>query len=461
MSFSISQNANPNYLAKIIVLGEPVKHPNADRLQGFIINSNRTYTDLSYNQGDICIYFEFGCQIDEKILYTLNLYEENIRNKNQNERGFFRKNGYVRKINLRGESTNGFLLKIDVFKKALIDILGLESINIDEKKLINCEFDSFNDYIFVKKYIPKKQTKENKIIDNNNKKTNIKRFNRIIDNQFRFHVNTLHINRNPIYISKGDLLSITYKIHGTSFIVSNVLVKDKMSFTKKLFKKLFKINIPESKYDVLYASRKVIKNNFENKAHQHYYGVDLYKFAKEKLEEYALKGYSIYGEMAGYNINGSFIQKNYDYGCVQPVDGSYIEGVHYKLFIYRITKTNIDGDVIEFTWGQIKDFCEKNNLRHVPELYYGIVDNFHDSITNLPHGQFQDTFISLLKEKYLEKKCFMCLNDVPTEGVVIRKDNLYNFLVYKYISDLYKDHENKLIESGEIDIETEQSNETN
>ena len=85
----ISENANRNYLAKIVSLGKSVTHPNADRLQGFIIDHARIYADLSYKEHDICIYFPLECQIDSRILSYLNLYSDKSLNRDNTKGGFF------------------------------------------------------------------------------------------------------------------------------------------------------------------------------------------------------------------------------------------------------------------------------------------------------------------------------------------------------------------------------------
>lgn len=47
---------------------------------------------------------------------------------------------------------------------------------------------------------------------------------------------------------------------------------------------------------------------------------------------------------------------------------------HARLFdiiVYRITYTNVDGKVFEFSTQQVKEFCKKYSLHSVKELYYG------------------------------------------------------------------------------------------
>ena len=74
------------------------------------------------------------------------------------------------------------------------------------------------------------------------------------------------------------------------------------------------------------------------------------------------------------------IQKDYDYKCVyNPKSFDYQKMTpkqmyHARLFdiiVYRITYTNVDGKVFEFSTQQVKEFCKKYSLHSVKELYYG------------------------------------------------------------------------------------------
>ena len=65
---------------------------------------------------------------------------------------------------------------------------------------------------------------------------------------------------------------------------------------------------------------------------------------------------TIYAEIAGYL---PAIQKDYDYGC--------LTGQH-KIFVYRITQTNVDGKVYEFSARQVQEWCKLNGLTPVPDF---------------------------------------------------------------------------------------------
>lgn len=447
----ISEKANRNYLAKIVSLGKPLTHPNADKLQGFIIDHARIYTDLSYKEYDICIYFPLECQIDSRILSYLNLYSDKSLNRNKTISGFFNSKGRVKAVRLRGEPSQGFLLKAQDFANALATFSQYSFIiDVDS---IGEEFDSIGDEIIVKKYVVQSQSKSGVKSD----KKLAKKVSRIVENQFRFHIDTEHLRKNIYKIHKNDYISITAKLHGTSLICTKLLTYRKLSFVEKVLKKLG-VNINDKVYDLLYSSRKVIKNDDLNTQSKHYYSSDVWGDVSKVLEPVIQKGYTLYAEIVGYTKDGSYIQNNYDYGCIVPsIKDEYLEGIHYKVFIYRITFTNEDGNVSELSWRQIRAYCEHFGIRHVPEYYFGKLVDFDKSFKKIKNDEeFNEEVIKLLEEKYLEKYCEYCGNKVPNEGIVLRVDKLFNFDAYKMKSFAFIEMESKQLDENIIDIESEE-----
>ena len=447
----ISEKANRNYLAKVVALGKSVTHPNADRLQGFIIDHARIYADLSYKEHDICIYFPLECQIDSRILSYLNLYSDKSLNRDNSLKGFFGSKGRVKAVRLRGEPSQGFLLRAQDFVDAVKTFSSFNRlIDIDS---IDEEFDSIGDEVIVKKYVVQDQRKSGVKSD----KKLAKKISRVVENQFRFHIDTEHLKKNIYKVNRNNYVSITAKLHGTSVIFGKLLTYRKLSFIEKVLKKLG-ININDKQYDLLYSSRRVIKNDDLNTQANHYYSSDVWGDAVKTFEYAVQKGYTLYGEIVGYTRDGAYIQKGYDYGCIQTIyENEYVEGVHYKVFIYRITITNEDGNVSELSWRQIKAYCEHFGIRYVPEYYFGKLVDFDKSLKKIKSDEeFNETVIKLLEEKYLEKYCEFCGNRVPSEGIVLRVDKLFNFDAYKMKSFMFLEMESKQLDDNVIDIESEQ-----
>ena len=447
----ISEKANRNYLAKVVSLGKSVTHPNADRLQGFIIDHARIYVDLSFKEHDICIYFPLECQIDSRILSFLNLYSDKSFNRDNTKGGFFNPKGRVKAVRLRSEPSQGFIMKAEDFLDAVSTFASfsrlIDSDSIDE------EFDSINNEIIVKKYVIQDPRKAGVKSDKNL----AKKVSRVVENQFRFHIDTEQLKKNIYKVKPNDYVSITAKLHGTSVIFGKLLTYRKLSFIEKILKKLG-VNINDKVYDLLYSSRRVIKNDDLNTQSNHYYSSDVWGDAARTLEYVVQKGYTLYAEIVGYTRDGAFIQKGYDYGCIQPAyENEYVEGVHYRVYVYRITFTNEDGNVSELSWRQIKSYCERFGINHVPEYYFGKLVNFDKSLKKIKSDEeFNGAVIKLLEDKYLEKYCEFCGNQVPSEGIVLRVDKLFNFDAYKLKSFLFFEMESKQLDENVIDIEAEE-----
>jgi hypothetical protein len=448
----ISEKANRNYLAKVVSLGKPITHPNADRLQGFIIDHARIYADLSFKEHDICIYFPLECQIDTRIISYLNLYSDKSLNRDITKGGFFNAKGRVRAVRLRSEPSQGFLLKAQDFVDAISSCYGLNYRLIDVDS-IGFEFDSVGNETIIKKYVVQQERKSGVKSD----KKLAKKVSRIVGNQFRFHIDTEHLRKNIYKVDRNDYVSITAKLHGTSVIFGKLLTYRKLSFIEKILKKLG-VNINDKVYDLLYSSRRVIKNDDLNTQSNHYYSSDVWGDTAKTFEYAIQKGYTLYGEIVGYTRDGAFIQKGYDYGCIKPVyENEYVEDVHYRVYVYRITFTNEDGYVSELSWRQIKEYCEHFGINHVPEYYFGKLVNFDKSFKKIKSDdEFNEAVIKLLEEKYLEKYCEFCGNRVPSEGIVLRIDKLFNFDAYKLKSFAFMELESKHLDDNVIDIESEE-----
>ena len=441
MALGTSDKANKNYLAKIVALGVPIRHPNADRLQGFIIDGNRIWTDLTRHTGELGVYFPLECKLNEGLLSRLNLYRDGEKNVDTNVKGYFEKSGRVRAVRLRSEPSEGFFLTLE----EVIQALGEEDISILN---VGTEFDMWGGQVICEKYIPPSHMRG----EPGEPRNKTKRISRMVEGQFRLHEDTAQLKKNMHKLESGTNISITYKMHGTSFVVANVLVKRTLRWYERLAR-WCGVNVQEEEYDIVYSSRSVIKNEYLNKVSNHFYGVDLWGDVKDALHGKTLKGVTLYGEAVGYTSTGRPIQGGYDYGFKAPrANEEYKEGVHFGTYIYRITLTNVDGQKIELSWSQVKEYCSKYGLRHVPEIYCGTAITVSPVVCNAIN--WHDRFLEVLTAGYLEKECYMCTNKVPAEGVVVRVDRLFDFEAYKLKSFKFLERETKELDKGEVDMET-------
>jgi len=273
----------------------------------------------------------------------------------------------------------------------------------------------------------------------------------IIDNQFRFHEDTNMLYKNLDKIHPEQYIHISYKLHGTSGISSKILCKKKLSIWDKIGKYLG-FNVVTTQYDYIYASRKVIKNADLNPNANHFYREDIWGLAHEKLVPFLQDGMTLYYEIVGYLPNGSVIQKEYDYGYShRGILEEQMCPLCFGIYIYRITYTNIEGKVFEFSPLQVQSWCKSNGLNAVPELFYGKAKElFSDNRLTIEHWRVK--LLERIKELYNEKDCYLCKNIVPEEGCVIRIDKL-GFEAYKAKSARFYERETKMLDKGEVDIE--------
>ena len=439
MSLSIS-NKNSNYLAKVVCLKNVRKHPNADAIQLATVDFNTIIVGKNAIEGDLYVYFPLETAINPDFLSYTNSYSSGEMNRNKEVKGFFNKQGRVRAVKLRGIPSEGYVVPLEVFQTWLEQvhkacIQNLESIE-------NVEFDTVNigkePLLICEKYVP--QHIREKGPSNTPKKE--KKFNRIVDGQFHFHVSTSQLKKNVHNIRPDDIITVTKKLHGTSLVCGNLLVKKQMPFPIRMLKYIG-IDIQKQNYDLVYSSRNVIKNKYEvKKSHNHFYGEDIWSIAAKELQEYLDEGVTVYAEVVGQTPNGKWIQKGYDYGCLDK---------QHAIYIYRMTTTTSEGKVTEWSTSQIRHFVRTHGLKMVPILYHGFADGFTPTL-DMSVDRWQGELLGDLMEKYLEKDCNMCSSKMPDEGVVVTVQAA-SPAPYKLKSNAFYLHETKQLDKNEVGME--------
>lgn len=426
---------NSNYAAVVAEIKSLIPLENCDKVLATPIMGQQIIVDKSTKIGDVGLYFPLECQLSKEYLSNNNLYREKTLNLNQEKSGYFDTNGRVRCQKFRGlHNSEGFFMPINS-----IEFTGVVASDLK----LGDEFDELNGIEICKKYVVK-DSKTQGTPGSKKDKAYKKYKSKLIENQFRFHNHTSMLYKNLNRIHPEDLISITYKIHGTSFVSSKLLCIKELTIIEKILKKIG-INIVDTKYDYLYSSRHIIKNQKLTKNPQHFYDEDIWGIVHNEVKDFLQDGLTIYGEIAGFLPNGKQIQPNYDYGCNQ------VTGEH-KTFVYRITYTNQSGKVFEFSAKQVQDWCHKNGLTPVPQLFYGYASELSDERLN--EENWRNKFLENVKLKYNEKKCFMCKNDVFEEGAVIRVEG-NDSEAFKCKSKAFYEYETKLLDKGEVNIEDE------
>lgn len=420
MKLSINKESE-NYCANIVQIKEVFPIKDADKIQKTIIFGNSVIISKDIKVGDVVLYFNSGTQLSEDFCKYNNLYSDCLLNLNTNKTGYFSHQRRVKAISLKKTDSDGIILPLDS--------LNYIPVKLDFK--LNDQFTSINDIEICKKYVIKvKECSNNK--QNTKKEPKVKLKNLLVKNQFKFHNNTPHLAKNLEKINTIDTLVITRKYHGSSGIVSNVLIKKQLSWLDKLLLKL-KFDIKTEEYGFIYSSGKPKSElpkgveapfiNWKN-AGKDYYKEDIWKKAYKKLKDKTEKGITLYFEIVGQGIQGN----------------DYTYGFEHEIFVYRITSTNVDGKTFEFSWKQIKDYCNKFEIKHVQE--YEIFQNNNENL---------EAVLDDYKVNYLNKSYPDCKID---EGICVRIESTNE--IFKLKSPNFIKMESDLQEKEITNIEDEQ-----
>ena len=283
-----------------------------------------------------------------------------------------------------------------------------------------------------------------------------KRISRLIENQFFLHGDTDNLRKNIHKINPEDIIGIHYKKHGTSIVLGNVLVKKNLKWYERVAKKLG-LKVVDTEYDIVYSSRNVVKNQYLNtETGSGFYGEDIWGVVVKQIGHLIPKNWTLYGEIIGYTQSGAYIQQDFDYGC---------EKGQHKFYVYKISVINPDGNVVYLTDNQIEEYCEKVGLLYKDTfIYYGKACEWllqYDDVCWIGDEDFRTQFLEKLEKEYNEKDCYMCVNKVPEEGIVIRVQKLYEYEAYKLKSKRFLLKESDLQEKDVTNIEDNQLIEEN
>ena len=465
MKLIVGPKANINYLAKIVRIEnfKPHTDPEVTKLKCCVIDGFNIICGIDSQPG-LYVYFPTACCLNPDFLRYANLYRHTELNADPEQSGMFDDNGRVKAIRLRGELSEGFILPAVTLENYILSVTNV-NIEVKEGTEFDCVEHDGKTFWINKKYIPK-NTRIPGAPGSGRSAKQPKGFDRILEDQFRFHYDTTLIKKCPNVIKPGDLISITEKVHGTSGISAYVLCKTPRAWNNKacawIAKNIFRLNLIGDvdhciEYDYLYASRTVIKNKFFNKnVTDGFYGVDVWKYADNLVKPCLQKGMTVYYEIVGFLPNGGYIQKGYDYGCIPPKEGDvYQHGVHFKVMVYRVTLTNASGNVHEFSAREVQQWCKFVGLAPVTEYYYGFASDLYPELKVEEH--WNENFIQMLandKRFHMECDSPTCNNKVPHEGIVIKSENMKSE-AFKLKCFKFLDKEGKALDKGESNIEDE------
>ena len=523
--FYVKEDTNPNYVATICKVGEVHPIEGADKICRTVVNGYNVVIGKDTKEGDIVIYVPVETAICDGFLSANNLYEisewernanhvqvgelltkaDEAKEKGDNDKadelykeaktmvGYFNKRNRVRIVTLKGIASNGFIASVNSLVNFDNDLA-----KVDWESLINTQFNYIDDVQFCCKYVPpvKEPTERNSQRNFNKRMRKIKKFDRLVEDQFTFHYDTRKLEGSNIasVLTPDTIVTISTKVHGTSIILANILVNRKLSIWEKV-KKFFGGKVQLTEYGNVYSSRNTIKNRYINQGKgPDFYGVDIWGCVNRDFSPYIEKGMTVYGEVAGY-LEGSdkMIQKVHDYGCKVG---------QWMFMPYRITETDELGNKKEWNVQEVDAWTRKLVAEH-PELeekvlfleilYHGRCGDIFPELD--PANHWHENFLQALrndKERfYMEQTEHLChlyepeataakeLYDnavkngeskkviakllkeyekwenmrAPHEGIVIRIDNDEKAEAFKVKCDRHYGYEALQHDNDEVDIE--------
>ena len=238
-----SENMTQEYCATVVRLGEIQEIEGANTVAKTLVNGRTIVIGKEHKEGDVMIYCSNESQLNFDFLSVNNLFQHVDRNCNAEEvnkylaehnltedeekeymrthRGYFDDKGRVRMKKLAGEISMGVLFEFESLKK-WCPILS--EVNIEE--LVGLDFDTVNDVLFVKAYVPEIKTNDpSNSLHGSKRDKKLLKFNRMIPGQFAFHYDTQLFEKVVKRFKPDDLVAISNKLHGC--VERNTIVETK------------------------------------------------------------------------------------------------------------------------------------------------------------------------------------------------------------------------------------------
>ena len=203
--------------------------------------------------------------------------------------------------------------------------------------------------------------------------------------------------------------------------------------------------VEEYEFDTLAGSRQVIKDP-KSETQNHFYKTDLWTEYLTRVEDVIPSNVIVYGEIVGWTDDGAPIQKGHTYGE---------EKGNRTLYVYRVSIITDSGDLWDLSWDQVRYFCDTRGLKHVPELWRGFKKDF-DSEDWMEKAYFKEYASGA---GYPDEPVPLSKDGTGAdEGIAIRVERGGQVpLLFKRKADSHYLYETAVLDSGETDIESEES----
>lgn len=444
------------YKAYITELKNVRSHPNADRLLLGDCFGNTVCVGLEYKEGQIGVYFPTDGQLSVEFCAQHNL----VRRKDDagNKAGGYmdpdKRN--VTTIRLRGEKSDGLFMPLSCLEYTGVDLSTMTVGTVIEGTV--------NGHEICTKYIPRRNVRHGHVSNGN--KTRKRKVN--VAPLFLEHADTEQLAYNLGAFKAGDEIEITLKMHGTSQRTGYLPVLK--GYRRTLLDRILRREgTPIYDYGYVSGTRRTVLEDYEGG----YYGSNAFREQHSKIFEGKLwKGETVYYEVVGFTDTGAPIMASADnkklddkefikqygpqtvfsYGCESTGNktlygrddsGAFalVEDVPQSaIYVYRMTMTNPDGEVVEYTPDFMRYRCEQMGVNCVP--VFAKVSVREDAVVshnvngtcfggNIPEGWTIGDAVKDIAEKYYAGPDPVGKTHTR-EGVVVRIINRPKFTAYKH-----------------------------
>ena len=447
------------YVAYVTTLKNLRKHPNADRLQLAECFGNTVCVSMEYVADQVGVYFPTDGQLSVEFAEKNNLLRKKDENGN-NIGGYMdpdKRN--VTTIRLRGEKSDGLFLPL-----SCLDYCYGENDKAENHLKIGDTIDVVNGHDICTKYIPKRNNKTR----SNTPEGNRTRKKRVpVAPLFMEHADTEQLAYNLSAFKPGDLIEITLKMHGTSQRTANLPRFD--GYKRTLMDRILRREgVAQYNWGSVSGTRRVVLADFDGG----YYGSNEFREQHSKFFDGKLhKGETVYYEVVGFTTSGAPIMGDADnkklndkdfvkqygktttfsYGCSptgkKTMYGRDAEGnfeietdvPQSDIYVYRMTMTNEDGDVVEYTPDFMRYRCEQMGVKTVPVFAQFIIPEFYQLPDDVGSLQAVDAgeYVRKIAEDFYDGPDPIGKTHVR-EGVVVRIVNRPKFCAYKHKNFSFK-----------------------
>ena len=444
-------------------------HPNADRLQMGECFGNTVIVSMDYTDNQLGIYFPSDGQVSVAFAEANNLLRKKDDAGN-NIGGYMdpdKRN--ITAIKLRGEKSDGLFLPL----KSLESFGDITTLNEGDR------IDNFNGHEICCKYVPRRNHRQGGVSQGN--RTRKKKAP--IAPLFIEHADTEQLAYNLAAFKSGDEIEITLKMHGTSQrtgylpVFKGWKVKNKFfegvvnkyassnnlnPFVRKCIDIAMRGAQPIYDWGYVSGTRRTVLENYDGG----FYGSNEFREQHSKTFEGKLwKGETVYYEVVGFTNTGAPIMADgnneklgkdfvkqygktttFSYGCrplgfdmnLSYLEGNIEEGIvkdypQSDIYVYRMTMTNEDGDVVEYTPDFMRYRCEQMDVKTVPVFAQFIIPEFYQLPDDVGSPQAIDAgeYVRKIAEKYYDGPDPIGKTHIR-EGVVVRIINRPKFCAYKH-----------------------------